>query len=72
MELEINKFLASPLEKAVNFFKKEQLDYELKEIKPPYKNKDNLKKSGTKRVLKIEKDADNGFYLITWSFQYNS
>ncbi|ODS50451.1 MAG: hypothetical protein A8274_589 [Halanaerobium sp. 4-GBenrich] len=72
MKLKLNKFLASPLKKAVNFLETEQLDYRLKEITPPYKNKDNLKKFGTKRVLKIEKDVDNDLYLITWSFQYNS
>ena len=72
MEFEVYRLLASPLAKAVNFFEEEQLNYRLKEIKPPYQNKDNLKNSGKKRVLKIKKDIVNNIYQITWSFQYNS
>ena len=68
--MDFSKFLASPLNKAVDFMEKQQFDYNLKEIKPPFQNKANLKNKGIKRVLKIEKD--NNFYLITWSFQYNS
>ncbi len=72
MEFEIYKLLASPLDKAVNFLEAEQLNYSLKEIKPPYQNKENLSNSGRKRVLKIKKDIGNNTYQITWSFQYNS
>lgn len=72
MENQIFALLASPLENAISFCEKEQLDYILKEIKPPYQNKDNLKDTGKKRVLKIEKDIVNNLYQITWSFQYNS
>jgi hypothetical protein len=68
--MELSKFLASPLNKAINFMEEEQFDYRLKEIQPPFQNEDNLKNEGLKRVLKIEKE--NSFYLITWSFQYNS
>lgn len=72
MEFKIYSLLASPLEKAVAFFKEEKLDYSLKEIKPPYQNKDNLRNTGNKRVLKIKKDTVTDIYQITWSFQYNS
>lgn len=72
MKFKIYKLLASPLKKAVDFFEEEQLNYRLKEIKPPYKNEDNLRNKGIKRVLKIEKDIVDDFYQITWSFQYNS
>jgi hypothetical protein len=65
-----SKLLASPLNKAVKFMEDEQLDYRLKEIKPPFQNEANLKNKGIKRVLKIEEKKN--FYLITWSFQYNS
>jgi len=65
-----SELLASPLLQAVNFFKKKQLNYKLSEIKPPFMNESNLKNGGTKRVLKIDKEKD--YYLITWSFQYNS
>ncbi|MFN2339902.1 MAG: hypothetical protein ABR547_01350 [Halanaerobium sp.] len=68
--MELSKILASPLNKAIDFMKEEQLDYRLKEIKPPFQNEANLKNKGLKRVLKIEKE--NSFYLIIWSFQYNS
>lgn len=68
--MELSKILASPLNKAIDFMEEEQLDYRLKEIKPPFQNEANLKNKGLKRVLKIEKE--NSFYLITWSFQYNS
>lgn len=64
------ELLASPLLQAVKHFEKKQLSYKLKEIKPPFANKSNLENGGTKRVLKIEKEKD--YYLITWSFQYNS
>jgi predicted adenine nucleotide alpha hydrolase (AANH) superfamily ATPase len=72
MKSKITKLLASPLEKVVGFFEDEQLSYRLKEIKPPFQNKDYLKNDGSKRVLKICKDSDNNIYQITWSFQYNS
>ncbi|MGM0499833.1 MAG: hypothetical protein ACQERL_06450 [Bacillota bacterium] len=72
MELKRYKLLASPLDKAVTFFEEEKLNYSLKEIKPPFQNKDNLRNSGRKRVLKIKKDIGNDSYQITWSFQYNS
>lgn len=68
--MDFSKFLTSPLNKAVRFMEERQFDYRLKEIKPPFQNKANLKNKGLKRVLKIEKE--NNFYLITWSFQYNS
>lgn len=70
MKSELDKFLACPLEKAVSYFKKQQLDYELREIKPPLKDKDKriFKNKGSKRVLKIKEEANS--YLITWSFQY--
>jgi len=68
--MKFSKLLASPPNKAVKFMEERQFDYRLKEIKPPFQNKDNLKNKGIKRVLKIEKE--NNFYLITWSFQYNS
>ncbi len=68
--MSFSKLLASPLNKAVKFMEEEQLDYRLKEIKPPFQNKANLKNKGIKRVLKIEEKKN--FYLITWSFQYNS
>jgi hypothetical protein len=57
MEVEVYSLLASPLAKAVNFFEEEQLNYRLKEIKPPYQNKDHLRNSGKKRVLKIKKET---------------
>jgi len=72
MELEIYRLLASPLEHTVTFLEDEKLNYSLKEIKPPFQDKDKLKNSGRKRVLKIKKDIGNDSYLITWSFQYNS
>ena len=68
--MKFSKLLASPLNKAVEFMEEEQLDYKLKEIKPPFKNEANLKNKGVKRVLKITKEKN--FYQITWSFQYNS
>ena len=68
--MEFSMLLASPLNKAVEFMEEEQLNYRLKEIKPPFQNKANLKNRGLKRVLKIEREND--FYIITWSFQYNS
>ena len=68
--MNIKGLLASPLKEAEKQLKEHQLNYKLKEIKPPFINKTDLKDSGPKRVLKIAKE-DN-FYLITWSFQYNS
>ncbi len=68
--MNFSKLLASPLNKAVKYMEERHLDYRLKEIKPPFQNKDNLKIKGSKRVLKIEKE--HNFYIITWSFQYNS
>jgi len=72
MELKIYRLLASPLEHIVTFFKEEKLNYSLKEIKPPFQDKEKLRNSGRKRVLKIKKDIGKDSYLITWSFQYNS
>ncbi|TDO89365.1 hypothetical protein DFR79_11127 [Halanaerobium saccharolyticum] len=68
--MKFSKLLASPLDKAVEFMEKQQFEYRLKEIKPPFQNNDHLKNKGLKRVLKIEEEKS--FYLITWSFQYNS
>jgi hypothetical protein len=68
--MKFSELLASPLDKAVEFMEAQQFNYRLKEIKPPFQNKDNLKNKGIKRVLKIKKEKS--FYLITWSFQYNS
>lgn len=70
MDLIIEKLLASPLDKALEFLKENDYSYQLKEIEPPYKNKGNLKKEGTKRVLKVKREKK--FFEITWSFQYNS
>ena len=66
----LDRFLISSPEKAIDFFKENKYKYKLIEIKPPYKNKDNLKKQGKKRILKIQRKDD--FFEITWSFQYNS
>ena len=70
MELKVDRFLAYPLTEAVDFFEKQQINYSLKEIKPPLGNRDHIKKNGSKRVLKIIKERES--YLITWSFQYNN
>lgn len=68
--MKINRFLASPLKQAVNFFENNQIDYKLVEIKPPSQYKIDHGKKETKRILKLEKKDKT--YLITWSFQYNS
>jgi len=68
--MKIDKFLASPLEQAVNFFEDNKLKYKLIEIKPPAQYKINDKNKDIKRVLKLKKEKET--YLITWSFQYNS
>ncbi|RAK11118.1 hypothetical protein C8C77_10399 [Halanaerobium saccharolyticum] len=68
--MKFSKLLASPLNKTLEFMEVQQFDYRLKKIKPPFKNNGHLKNKGTKRVLKIEKEKS--YYLITWSFQYNS
>ena len=70
MDLFLDRLLISSPEAAIDFFKTNEYKYKLIEIKPPYKNKDNLKKQGRKRVLKIKRKDD--FFEITWSFQYNS
>lgn len=73
MKTSIQQFLASPLNKALEFFDKENLSYRLKEIKPPsdnYDNKLDFSSESKKRVLKISKENDS--YLIIWSFQFNS
>lgn len=68
--MEFEFLLASPLNKAVNFLEENQFDYKLKQIKPPSNYDNKFKNKGQKRVLKLEKEKD--YYLITWSFQYNS
>jgi hypothetical protein len=68
--MEFEFLLASPLNKAVNFLEENQFDYKLKQIKPPSHYDNKFKNKGQKRVLKLEKKKD--YYLITWSFQYNS
>lgn len=73
MKASIDQFLASPLNKVLEFFEDKNLKYELKEIKPPsdnYNSKMNLSSSNKKRVLKISKKDD--LYIIIWSFQFNS
>ncbi|PUU95290.1 hypothetical protein [Halanaerobium sp.] len=68
--MELENFLASPLERAVDFMEDNEFDYQLKQIKPPAHYDNKFKNKGQKRVLKIENEKD--YYLITWSFQYNS
>ncbi|RCW55711.1 MULTISPECIES: hypothetical protein [Halanaerobium] len=68
--MEFEKFLASPLKKAVDFMEENQFNYKLTQVKPPSHYDNKFKNKGLKRVLKLEKVTD--YYLITWSFQYNS
>ncbi|ADO77100.1 hypothetical protein [Halanaerobium praevalens] len=68
--MEATEFLASPLTETLAYFKENKLKYKLKEIKPPFETKFLSENDKPKRVLKIERK--NNFYLITWSFQYNS
>lgn len=68
--MEVTQFLASPLQQTLSYFEKNKLNYQLKEIKPPFETKFVTKNKKSKRVIKIERKND--FYLITWSFQYNS
>lgn len=68
--MEFENLLASPLAKAVSFMEENNFDYQFKQIKPPADYDKKFKKKGQKRVLKIEKEND--YYLIIWSFQYNS
>lgn len=73
MQASIDQFLASPLNKVLEFFDDKNLKYKLKEIKPPFDNYDSKitsSSSNKKRVLKISKEDD--LYLIIWSFQFNS
>lgn len=71
MTAKMENLLASPLDKAINYFKENDLTYSLLEIKPPSAKKiaGRKNKNEIKRVLKIKKEKDS--FKIYWSFQYN-